>query len=67
MTLDSRSKYPNERTYVVKMRRDANADALAGLVENIVTGRQREFANADELLDSLKHDIEANSPEQSAD
>ncbi|MGZ5093107.1 MAG: hypothetical protein ACXWCY_16310 [Burkholderiales bacterium] len=59
MTLDARSKYPTERTYVVKVRRDAKADALAGLLENIVTGRQGEFANASELLDALKHDIEA--------
>lgn len=67
MTLDARSKYPTERTYVVKVRRDAKPDALAGLLENIVTGRQCEFANASELLDSIKHDIEANSAERSAD
>jgi hypothetical protein len=67
MTLDTRSKYPTERTYVVKVRGDAAPDALAGLLENIVTGQQREFANASELLDSFKHDIEANSPDRSAD
>jgi hypothetical protein len=66
MTLDARSKYPTERTYVVKVRRDAEPDVLAGLLENIVTGRQREFANESELLYSLKHDIDANSPEPPA-
>ena len=64
MTLESRSKYPSGRTYVVKMRHDAAPDTLAGVLENIVTGRQREFANAGELLDSLRHDIAANSRER---
>jgi hypothetical protein len=67
MTLDSKSKYPTRRTYVVKVRRDAKRDALSGRLENIVTGQQREFASAAELLDSLTSDIEAASLEQPAD
>ena len=64
MTLDSKAKYPSRRTYVVKVRRDAKPDALSGRVENIVTGQQREFANAAELLDSLASDIEMASLER---
>ncbi len=67
MTLDSKSKYPSRSTYVVKVRRDAKREALSGRLENIVTGQQREFANAAELLDSLASDIEAASREQPAD
>jgi hypothetical protein len=65
MALDSASKYPNQRTYVVKLRREAQADALSGRLENVVTGQQREFANGDELLGLLARDIEAPAPERS--
>ena len=57
MTLNSASKYPSRRAYVVKLRRDARPDALAGQLENLVTGRQREFASAHELLESLASDL----------
>ncbi len=67
MTLDSKSKYPSRRTYVVKVRREAKPDALSGRLENIVTGQQREFANAAELLDSLASDIDAALLERSSD
>jgi hypothetical protein len=67
MILDSGSKYPNQRTYVVKLRREAQADALTGRLENVVTGQQREFANGDELLHLLASDIEALAPERSID
>ena len=67
MTLDSKSKYPSRRTYVVKVRRDAKPDALSGRLENIVTGQQREFATGAELVDSLVRDIEAALLDQPAD
>jgi hypothetical protein len=67
MVLDSGSRYPNQRTYVLKLRREAQADALSGRLENVVTGQQREFANGDQLLDLLASDIEAPSPERSVD
>ncbi len=51
---------------MVKVRREAKPDALSGRLENIVTGQQREFANAAELLDSLSSDIEAASLERPA-
>jgi len=59
MTLDPEPKYPNRRAYVVKVRSDAKPDALAGCVENLVTGASRDFATGEELLDSLARDLAA--------
>ena len=42
---------------VLKLRGDATPGALAGRLENLVTGRQREFASADELLESIASDL----------
>ena len=58
MPLNRQPKYPSRRTYVVKVRGDAKPDALAGRVENLVTGRQSEFASARELVDSIAGDLE---------
>ena len=65
MTLKSESTYPSRRTYVVKLRSDAEPAALAGRIENLVTGEQREFASGDELLDSIASDLAANPGERS--
>jgi len=59
MTFNTDSKYPTRRAYVVKVRGDASADVLAGRVENLVTGRQCEFASGSELLESIASDLEA--------
>jgi hypothetical protein len=67
MPLDSKPKYPSRRAYVLKMRGDAKRGALAGRLENLVTGQQREFVSGHELLDSLASDLAANSDEHSAD
>ena len=67
MTLNSESKYPNRRAYVLKVRGDANPDALAGKIENLVTGEQREFASGDELLESIAGDLKAAVPKQRPD
>jgi hypothetical protein len=67
MPLDSKPKYPSRRAYVLKMRGDAKRGALAGRIENLVTGQQREFASGRELLDSLASDLAANSDERLAD
>jgi hypothetical protein len=64
MTLNPESKYPTRRTYVVKVRGDAKRDALAGRVENLVTGRQHEFASDRELIDSIAGDLEASGHER---
>jgi hypothetical protein len=67
MTLNPESKYPNRRAYVVKVRSDAKADALAGRLENLVTGQQRVFASGQELLDSIASDLECSASAQPAD
>jgi len=59
MMFNKQTKYPSRRAYVLKIRSDAKSDALAGRLENIVTGRQREFASGEELLDSIASDLEA--------
>ena len=59
MSLNPESKYPSRRAYVVKVRSDAKPDALAGRVENLVTGASRDFATGEELLDSLASDLAA--------
>ncbi len=58
MTFNTDSKYPSRRAYVVKVRGDAKPDALAGRLENLVTGRQCEFASGRELLESIASDLE---------
>jgi hypothetical protein len=67
MSLNPESKYPTRRAYVVKMRSDAKPDALAGRVENLVTGSQREFASGRELLESLASDLDMSARDPSAD
>lgn len=57
MVLNAESKYSNRRAYVLKLRSDAAPGALMGRLENLVTGRQREFSCADELLESLVCDL----------
>jgi hypothetical protein len=67
MTFSTDSKYPTRRAYVVKLRADANPDALAGRLENLVTGRQCEFASGRELLDSIAKDLSAVPGERLSD
>jgi hypothetical protein len=59
MPFNTDSKYPTRRAYVVKMRSDANPAALAGRLENLVTGRQCEFTSGRELLEFIGNDLEA--------
>jgi len=58
MPLNSESRYPNRRTYVVKIRSDATPGTLAGRFENLVTGAQGEFSCARELLESIAADLD---------
>jgi hypothetical protein len=64
MSLNSTSKYPNRRAYVLKLRSDAKPGALAGRLENLVTGQQREFGSGTELLDSIASDLQVRSDER---
>ena len=59
MTFNTDSKYPTRRAYVLKVRGDAKPEALAGRLENLVTGQQRDFASGRELLESIAGDLEA--------
>ena len=67
MTLNAESKYPTRRAYVVKVRNDAKPDALVGRLENLVTGRQHEFASARELIESIARDLDIVNQERSPD
>jgi len=40
---------------VLKVRSDAKPDALAGRLEDLVTGQQRDFAAGHKLLDRKRH------------
>ena len=67
MTFNTDSKYPTRRAYVVKVRGDATSNSLAGRLENLVTGRQCEFASGRELLASIANDLEATLHERPSD
>ena len=57
MSLNSDSKYPNRRAYVVKVRSDATPDAMRGRVENLLTCVQHEFASSLELIEFIGADL----------
>jgi hypothetical protein len=67
MSLNPESKYPNRRSYVVKLRSDAMPGALVGRLENLVTGRQSEFSSAEALLESIDSDLASAAGEHAAD
>jgi hypothetical protein len=58
MSFNSESRYPSRRTYVVKLRSDATDDTLAGRLENVVTGTQRDFSSGRELLEYMAADLD---------
>ena len=64
MALQRETEYPNRRTFVLKVRRDATPEAIAGRLENVVTGRQTEFACGRELIESIASEIRASAPQQ---
>jgi hypothetical protein len=57
MILSTDSKYPSRRAYVIKLRSDATPEALAGRLENLVTGQRCEFTSARELFRLIASDI----------
>lgn len=67
MTLNAESKYPSRRTYVVKVRSDAKPGALAGRLENLVTGRQCDFASGSELVESIANDLQTSVESHAAE
>ena len=67
MVLNTESKYPNRRAYVLKLRCDATPGALTGRLENLLTGRQHEFLCAAELIASIAADLASAADERAAD
>ena len=67
MALNSETKYPARRTYVVKVRSDATPGELSGRLENVVTGRQRDFTSDRELVESLASDLREGAAKRPAD
>ena len=61
MSIPPESKFPNRLAYVLKLRADATRDAIAGRLENVVTGQRADFASARELLDAIAREIDASS------
>ena len=59
MSLKREPKYRSRRAYVLKVRSDATSGALAGRLENLVTGIQLEFESGHELLQSIASDLDA--------
>jgi hypothetical protein len=55
------SKYPSRLSYVLKLRGDLAPHALAGRLENVVTGQRFEFASARELIDAIAHEMDASA------
>lgn len=55
MPFDRRATYTNERSYVLRLHRDAvPADGrLVGQLEHVTSGRRYPFASADELITCL--------------
>ena len=58
MILSTHPAYPNARSYVLKLHRDAKPKQgkVFGRLENVTTGEQFVFSNADELLACLSRD-----------
>ena len=62
MILSAHPSYPNARAYVLKLHRDARPGLgrVMGRLENVTTGEQFVFANAEELLTCLARDSARN-------
>jgi len=67
MPAQPESKFPNRRAYVLKLRSDATRDAIAGRLENLVTGQRIEFGSGRELLDAIAREIDASASDGAAD
>lgn len=68
MTLRSDSKYPIYRAYVVKLSSDATPDSLCGRLENLVSGKHKDFVSAGELFQLMTADLHSSgskSPDES--
>lgn len=57
MTLSPHTARPHDRSYVLKLHREADAAHLCGRLENPATGWRSEFDGADGLLAALARDL----------
>ncbi|HVY07202.1 MAG TPA: hypothetical protein VHB46_14610 [Burkholderiales bacterium] len=59
MTLNPQPNYPNSRSYVVKVHRDARAAGgeIAGRLENMASGHSFEFSTGEQLLACIAQDL----------
>ena len=67
MPLRTDTKFPNRLAYVLKLRGDATPDALAGRLENLVTGQRLEFGSSRELLEAIVREMDASAGDGAAD
>jgi hypothetical protein len=67
MSAQLESKFPNRLAYVLKLRGDAAPDAIAGRLENLVTGQRLEFGSGRELLEAIAREIDSISSDTAAD
>jgi hypothetical protein len=67
MPVQPESKFPKRLAYVLKLRGDAKRDAIAGRLENLVTGQRLEFESGRELLDAIAREIDASPSDGAAD
>ena len=67
MALHPETKFPNRLSYVLKLRSDATPDAVAGRLENLLTGRRLEFGSSRELLDAIARELEARGSDAEGD
>ena len=61
MTHRAESRYPARLSYVLKLRGDATGATPVGRLENVVTGRRVEFRSANELLEAIAHELDADA------
>ncbi|MEH8015770.1 hypothetical protein MN202_00870 [Rheinheimera muenzenbergensis] len=58
MILRTDSKFPIDRTYVVKLSSSATPELLSGRLENLVSGKHQDFISGQQLLRLMLSDIE---------
>jgi hypothetical protein len=66
MPVQPESKFPNRLAYVLKLRGDVTRDAIAGRLENLVTGQRLEFGSGGELLAAIAREIDASNSDTAA-
>jgi hypothetical protein len=59
MPIQPESKFPNRLAFVLKLRAGATREAIAGRLEDVVTGQRLEFGSGRELLEAIAREIDA--------